>query len=350
MSTMVDDLDHCLTFSIPSGGGGGGNDADNENSTPSNQSSFPLTIHLHQATNIDTDQGENETNTGFVMWPAAVMLAHYLNSHPIIVLSDSSRPRGNIMELGSGCGLAGLTAARMLDERGLRVQQQQQQQQQQESSSSLVALAAVCVNINDRVIFTDYNPACLVNLRRNMILNKLNSIHEVLGLDWFDQKMTPLLQVSKGIGSSSSSSSSNDNNNENNNNNNTWIDMDGALHSQCRLIIGADLIVCSNDAALVASTINCALLEGGQAIILGADKYTRFGVCSFPKACRDLGLLVTIQEDMLESRNNDNVDDIASTRLLMDTLELGGYHRGSQSYGYDFTLFTINKPIAPMGV
>jgi hypothetical protein len=126
--------------------------------------------------------------------------------------------------------------------------------------------------------------------------------------------------------------------------------MDGALHSQCRLIIGADLIVCSNDAALVASTINCALLEGGQAIILGADKYTRFGVCSFPEACRDLGLLVTVQEDMLESRNNDNVDDIASTCLLMDTLVVGGYHRGSQSYGYDFTLFTINKPIAPVGV
>ena len=349
MSIMVDDLDHCLTFSIPSGGGGGGNDTtDNDiNSTPSgNRSSFPLTIRLHQAANIDTDQGENETNTGFVMWPAAVMLAHYLNSHPIIVLSDSSRPRGNIMELGSGCGLAGLTAARMLDERSLRVQQQQQQQ----SSSS--SAAAVCVNINDRVIFTDYNPACLVNLRRNMILNKLNSIHEVLGLDWFDQKMTPLLQVSKGVGSSSSSSSSNnnDNNNDNNNNNNTWIDMDGALHSQCRLIIGADLIVCSNDAALVASTINCALLEGGQAIILGADKYTRFGVCSFPEACRDLGLLVTVQEGMLESRNNDNVDDIASTCLLMDTLVVGGYHRGSQSYGYDFTLFTINKPIAPVGV
>jgi len=342
MSIMVDDFDHCLTFSIPSGGGGGGNDTDNDGSTPSgNRSSFPLTIRLHQATNIDTDQGENETNTGFVTWPAAVMLAHYLNSHPIIVLNgDSSRPRGNIMELGSGCGLAGLTAARMLDERGLRVQQRQQQQQQSSSS------AAVCVNINDRVIFTDYNPACLVNLRRNMILNKLNSIHEVLGLDWFDQKMTPLLQVSKGIGSSSSSS----NDNNNNNNNNTWIDMDGALHSQCRLIIGADLIVCSNDAALVASTINCALLEGGQAIILGADKYTRFGVCSFPEACRDLGLLVTVQEDMLESRNNDNVDDIASTRLLMDTLVVGGYHRGSQSYGYDFTLFTINKPIAPVGV
>lgn len=338
---MVDDLDHCLTFSIPSGGEGGCNDTDNDNSNPPhnppnnniNQSSFPLTIHLHQATNLDNDQGENETNTGFVIWPAAVMLAHYLNSHPIIVLSDVSRPEGNIMELGSGCGLAGLTAARMLDERNLRVQQQQL------SSSS-----SSSPDYNDRVIFTDYNPACLVNLRRNMVLNNLNSIHEVLGLDWFDQTTS---HVSKGssIGSSSSSSS----NNDNNNNNNTWIDMDGALHSQCRLIIGADLIVCDNDATLVAVTINCALLEGGQAIILGADKYTRFGVSSFPEACRNLGLLVTIHEDMLVSRNNDTtIDNIANTRSLMDTLVVGGYHRGSQSYGYDFTLFTINKPIAPV--
>ena len=340
---MVDNLDHCLTFAIPSAGGvdNACNGDTNDNNLQSLYS-YPLTIHLHQAITLDTNQGEHETNTGFVMWPAAVMLAHYLNSHPILVLSDTtSGVQGNIMELGSGCGLAGLTAARMLDEHSLRIQQQSSS-----SSAALVALAASSVhnanadsvNIsNDRVIFTDYNPACLVNLRRNMLLNKLNSIHEVLGLDWFDQTQTTLQELSEGIDSSSSRS---------NNNNNTWIDMDGVLHSQCRLIIGADLIVCSNDASLVASTINRTLLQGGQAIILGADKYTRFGVCSFPKACRDLGLLVTIHEDMLESRNNDTMDEIANTQLLMDTLEVGGYHRGSQSYGYDFTLFTINKPIA----
>jgi hypothetical protein len=46
-------LDH-LTFSIPSGGGGG----DDYNESP------PLMIRLHQASDCDANQGENETNTG----------------------------------------------------------------------------------------------------------------------------------------------------------------------------------------------------------------------------------------------------------------------------------------------
>ena len=50
-STMT--LDH-LTFSIPSGGGGG----DDYNESP------PLMIRLHQASDCDANQGENETNTG----------------------------------------------------------------------------------------------------------------------------------------------------------------------------------------------------------------------------------------------------------------------------------------------
>jgi hypothetical protein len=52
-STMS--LDH-LTFSIPSGGGGGDDDDDDE--------SPPLMIRLHQASDCDANQGENETNTG----------------------------------------------------------------------------------------------------------------------------------------------------------------------------------------------------------------------------------------------------------------------------------------------
>lgn len=77
-----------LTFSIPSSGG-----------------EDPLKIKLHQATDDDDDQGENETNTGFVMWPSAVMLAHHITKHESIILGDDTRPDGDIMELGAGCGL-----------------------------------------------------------------------------------------------------------------------------------------------------------------------------------------------------------------------------------------------------
>ena len=62
-------------------------------------------------------------------------------------------------------------------------------------------------------------------------------------------------------------------------------------------------------------------------------------------ACRALGLTVKVDEDILESR----VDgDVVDNRVLMDALELGGYHRGAQLFGYGFTMFTINKSIAPV--
>jgi hypothetical protein len=46
-------LDH-LTFLMPSGGG----DDDDDDQSP------PLMIRLHQASDCDVNQGENETNTG----------------------------------------------------------------------------------------------------------------------------------------------------------------------------------------------------------------------------------------------------------------------------------------------
>jgi hypothetical protein len=49
-------------------------------------------------------------DTGLVMWPSSVMLARYLTQHPSIVRDCS----GDILELGAGCGLVGLTAARLL--------------------------------------------------------------------------------------------------------------------------------------------------------------------------------------------------------------------------------------------
>ncbi len=280
-----------MTFSMPTCGGGGDDDDDDDGLFP------PLTIRLHQASDCDVSQGDNQTNTGFVIWPSAVMLAHYLTRNPKIVLSDVTSPHGDIMELGAGCGLAGLTAAMMLDKRNHR----------ERKETRIVK--------KDRVIFTDYNPACLENLRLNILLNDLDSSHEVFGLDWFDQ--LPSYKA--------------------------WLDMNGASHAQCRLILGADLIVCTNDADLVAATIDCALIEGGMAIILGADRYARFGVSSFPEACRSRGLTVEVEEDILESKTDD-----VGKRVLMDALVRGGNRNGESSFRYDFTMFTINKPITPV--
>ena len=132
-----------LTFSIPSAG---------------NAQSPPMQIRLHQAQDKDEDQGMNETNTGFVMWPSAVMLSYHLSKNPHILRGDDT-PDGDVMELGAGCGLAGLAVAQLM---------------QNDQSNT----------INDRVIFTDYNPAVLENLERNIELNEFDTSHQVFGLDW----------------------------------------------------------------------------------------------------------------------------------------------------------------------
>lgn len=187
----MSDSNH-ITFSIPTDG---------------NMESPPLQIRLHQATAEDENQGNNETNTGFVMWPSAVLLSHHLSKNPHILRGDDT-PDGDIMELGAGCGLAGLTAATLMQkDEGI---------------------------IDDKVIFTDYNPAVLENLKRNIELNGFDVAHKVLGLDWFDQQP----EEEDGVESVEREE-------------NTWIDTDGVSHGQFRLIIGADLLVCSNDADLV---------------------------------------------------------------------------------------------------
>jgi len=281
--------DH-LTFSIPS---------NVEDESP------PLKIKLHQATSDDDDQGENETNTGFVMWPSAVMLSHHLSKNPRIWRGDDT-PDGDIMEMGAGCGLAGLTAASLL---------------QNDGSGN-----------DDKVIFTDYNPAVLDNLRCNILLNNYDVDHEVFGLDWFDQQ--PDSDDEKEGDEEPVKKEEN-----------TWVDTEGATHGQFRLILGADLMVCSNDADLVATTIQCALMEGGQAVILGACAERRFGVSDFPEACRLLGLSVIVDENILESNQTENEED-GSEKEFMDGMELGGYNQRTCTFGHDFTMFTISKPIA----
>lgn len=275
----------------------------------------PHKIILHQACNADEDQGLSETNTGFVMWPSAVMLSHHISKNPSIVLGDEDTPDGDVMELGAGCGLVGLTAATLMD---------------------------ADEDNDDKVIFTDYNPVVLENLQKNIDLNDFDVDHKVLGLDWFDQEDHQEQQQQQ-----QQSDDGSDTNTSGEENTNTWVDVDGKEHAQVRLILGADLLVCTNDADLVASTIDNALIDGGKAYILGADKYTRFGVQNFPDACRSLGLKVKVDEDLLESNfAAELVDGEMQHEQLMEELELGGYNQRAATMAHDFTFFTITKPIA----
>ena len=290
-------------------------------SIPSFTSEDPHKILLHQATNADEDQGLSETNTGFVMWPSAVMLSHHISKNPSIVLGDDDSPDGDVMELGAGCGLVGLTAATLL------------QNHTDEDN-------------DDKVIFTDYNPVVLENLQKNIDLNDFDVDHKVLGLDWFDQEEHQEQQQQQSDDGSDTTGEETTTNTTTTTT--TWVDVEGNEHAQVRLILGADLIVCTNDADLVASTIDSALIDGGKAFILGADQYTRFGVQNFPDACRQLGLKVTVHEDLLETNFAvaEEVDGEVQQEQLMEELELGGYNQRAATMAHDFTFFHITKPIA----
>lgn len=290
-SATTNDVSNHMVFSIPSG-----------RSDPE-KNGDPLSIKLRHATNTDDNQGENETNTGFVMWPSAVLLAHYLTQNPEIWRrnkEDDPKGGGDILEIGAGCGLVGLSAATLL---------------QNDISSR-----------DDKVVFTDYNPAVLENLKYNIELNNFHVEHQVLGLDWFD--------MINDNGSSETKKKLD----------NTWVDMEGTRHGQFRLILGADLLVCSNDAELVAHTIDSALIEGGQAIILGPAAGTRFGIEGFPDACRSLGMSVEVDEDIIGAIDAAGEGD-SSRQQLKAALALGGHLQRSSACGHAFTLFTIEKSV-----
>jgi len=249
------------------------------------------------------------------------MLSHHISKNPSIVLGDDNSPDGDVMELGAGCGLVGLTAATLL------------QNHTDEDN-------------DDKVIFTDYNPVVLENLQKNIDLNDFDVDHKVLGLDWFDQEEHQEQQQQQSDDGSDTTGEETTTNTTTTTT--TWVDVEGNEHAQVRLILGADLIVCTNDADLVASTIDSALIDGGKAFILGADQYTRFGVQNFPDACRQLGLKVVVHEDLLETNFAiaEEVDGEVQQEQLMEELELGGYNQRAATMAHDFTFFHITKPIA----
>ena len=78
-----------MTFSKPTSGSGSGS------------KSALLKIHLRQSETADTDAGNGETNTGFVMWPSSVLLSHHISQNVHIVRGDNA-PDGDVMELGAG--------------------------------------------------------------------------------------------------------------------------------------------------------------------------------------------------------------------------------------------------------
>lgn len=278
-----------------------------------------LLVMVHQV----TDDAETDTHdVGFVMWPSAIMLSRWMARHPSIVLdccSSDSATSGiaTILELGAGCGLVGVTAAALLN---------QHYRRDRNDGSTTAGEDGNEGGERNRVnvILTDYLPTILENLERNLLLNGLNDNHRIAsvsGLDFFDQ---PGNSDYNGDDADNESPASGG-----------WIDMEGVRRPQVQLILGADIIVYSNDATMVANTIHSALVEGGKAVVMSRDR--RFGVEDFPYACERVGLNITTTDLGMGAGSQD-------AQLVRD-LE----HTPSYNQGYDLIMFTIDKPMSTKG-
>ena len=334
-----------MAFQMPYGGRGG---ADSGREPP-------LEILLQQA---EDEEADGMHATGFVMWPSAVMLSRWLARNPSIVLGGrgggaaeaSAAAEGDILELGAGCGLVGLTAAALLRRDRLRREDDEEADQEEDEDEDGGDVEG------GKVIFTDYNPAVLENLERNLRLNRLDGGRSsVVGLDFFDQS-----PAADGTGGSDADAPPGAAARPG------WIGMDGTRRRPVRLVLAAEILCYSNDAALVAGTLEGALCEGGRAILLGPDSTHRFGVEEFPEACRNLGLTVRITDRikvgddplaaLVAGDGDGDVDAdvdappavdrpaVGRDETLMRELEESGYSRSHVAY--DFTMFTVDKPIS----
>lgn len=177
------------------------------------------------------------THTRFVcpvMWPSAVVLSQWLVSNPAVIEGRS------VMEIGAGCGLVGLVAARI---------------QQGESAGV-------------KVLMSDFNRTVLANLQRNVVLNSVAGQCEVVGLDFYDQTGTS----------------------------NHWKDMNGHQRDPVDIVLAADMICQADDAFVAANTIHDTLRPGGKAFAVCADASHRFGVDYFLQACERVQLEVEVKD------------------------------------------------------
>ena len=315
-----------------------------------------IEIKLHQ---VDDDETEQH-NTGFVMWPSAVMLSRYITNNPSIVFqsdngTDHNEGNGaaggnDILELGAGCGLVGLTVAAMLKKK------KEQRQGSTTTTTSTEGGDHTSPRRNRNVILTDYDPVVLENIKRNCILNGVQDYTKVAGLDFFDQGENVTTDVCEHVAASVAGDGEVDNDH--------WIELNnGIKQSQVSLILAADILCYSNDAVLVANTINAALKpNGGKAYLFSSNSNHRFGVEEFPTACRNAGLTIEVTNNItplssiMVNNNNGNATtpDSSNSKSLIHDLQnkSSGYvdenqvqdgKEGLGSGGLDFTMFTITK-------
>ena len=217
--------------------------------------SAATTILIHQV----TERQSAQKDVGFVMWPSAVVLSRWLVSNP-----DEVRGK-RVLELGSGCGLTGLVAAKILRDSEPR-------EGSKRSLADTVSRPAASTNKpspSGRVILSDFNETVVKNLRGNIALNRLEGVAEAEGLDFYQQDPGG----------------------------NGWVTVDGIERTEgADLVIAADVICQPEDAFATARTIASALNEGCKAVVVSADSKHRSGVEKLEEACAAAGSLSVLSK------------------------------------------------------
>jgi len=246
-----------------------------------------------------TERQSAQEDVGFVMWPSAVVLSSWLLDHPSLLEGKS------ILEIGSGCGLTGLVAARMTSTYG----------DENDVGKS-----------HGNVVLSDFNHKVLINIQQNLKLNGLQGVSKALHLDFYLQEGMNKEGRWKGRELDSLE--------------NVGHEGTGTCSEQpaVDLILAADVICKPTDSVAVSNTIHDALVPGGEAIIISPDCKHRFGVDIFERECVRNGLQVF----------KTNVADICDGKLLPsdeDSKDPCGIRQTSGFVdGMTLTMFRIRKP------
>mmetsp|Transcript_9308 Transcript_9308/g.22860 ORF Transcript_9308/g.22860 Transcript_9308/m.22860 type:complete len:460 (-) Transcript_9308:29-1408(-) len=243
-----------------------------------------ITILINQV----TDRQSAQKDVGFVMWPSAVVLSRWLVSNPTALHGKT------VLELGAGCGLTGLVAAKI-------IQNNKKQDDNTLNASDTRTSTSTELSNSSSVILTDFNEIVVRNLRGNIALNNLDDVASAENLDFYQQNPD-----GKG-----------------------WFTMDGIEHTErADIILAADVICQPEDAFALARSIASALRENCKAIVVSADSKHRFGVEKFEEACKAVKCLSILRRINIGSSdfNVNSIDeDMEKTSGFVDGMTLTMY-------------------------
>ena len=273
-----------------------------------------------------------QVDVGFVMWPSAIVLSRWLISNPHILVTTTMMDGGmgcihnnasctTILELGAGCGLVGITAARIIKDSRNKIEEDNREGELCDESGQQQRTQPI-------VIITDVNDLVLENISRNIDLNDVASLASVSKLDFYAQ--TGCNYMGKWI---SSARIHNAVNSELVDTSSTNVENEDRSQDPVDVILAADIICQPEDAIAASKTIYDALRPGGIGYVVCANAEHRYGVEIFESECIQRGLAVTTTD----------VAEMYDVQLLTsgDMETAAGYIDGMR-----LTFYEITKTIA----